>query len=70
MTSSTEIILLEKLCTNLEKVVSDRAFRADRQSQEFVDMMQALSDSKTFIEKAHVIEKAPTKRKVKVATAK
>lgn len=74
---TTEVNLLEKLCFNLEKVVTSKFFRADRQSQEFMDLMQALSDAKLFVTKAHSIEdapveraktKKPTSRKVKSAT--
>lgn len=69
---TTEIKLLESLCVNLDKVVADRNFRTDKQSQEFTDLMQALSDSKLFIQKAHTVDKAsakvaPRKRNVKSA---
>ena len=74
---TTEVTLLEKMCSSLTKVVTDKFFRADRQSQDFVDLMQTLSDAKLFVEKAHSIEDAPkavkpkkttTSRKVKNAT--
>ena len=58
---TTELNLLETLCDSLTKVTADRQFRADRQSQDFRDLMQALADSKVFVANAHIIDEKAAK---------